>query len=639
MSRAIVAALMLAAGAAAAFGQAVTEWHTGRGLPVAVVELTGGDVEHFAALLPPESAAPAKLADFPAASARLSEGLLWSATVPSLLARQAAAEFARTLAAIGAGAVLALGPASVRELEEPLTALADTPLRAPARTRCVLTEGGIEVRRGAPERVELVLSLPGPADERFSLLPALNSWLQARLTQTCAGATVTTATEGNCVHLVVAAPVEGESPRALLRRLRQRLAEVALTSASAEEVERALSACRVELARALLSGNDAARALALRLAFGGTVVAALVVPAIDAASMQVLVRQVLAGHPGAATIVEKERRPVLDAPATLENGVVLTTRWIPGEMALVAVALGGMVPEVGESALQALGSVMASHGWPSERVTLAGVPVLAVVVPPDNLSEALEKVSGALAGAIVPDMGGPAAQLAGAIGLRDRVTAETVSIALALPPEADEGVEAARKFFADLRSGGVRSTTTLANPGRAWTVTSDTPTLDTAAELPATPGGFLVGALVSERIGGTSGVSIREVAAPGRLYLELHGEGDADVPTLDARLAGLWQNARRPATAAERTLAIQRRLAQCYGDLARTTARIAAAPFVPALPSDAVLVALSLEELNAALAVLPAWETLPRFARGPAPPLAAPPPKKGGVRKSTPPAR
>lgn len=327
---------------------------------------------------------------------------------------------------------------------------------------------------------------------------------------------------------------------------------------------------------------------------------------------------------------------MLEAPATLENGVVLTTRWIPGEMALVAVALGGLVPEVGESALQALGAVLTSHGWPSERVTLAGVPVLAVVVPPDSLPEALEKVSGALAGATVPDMSGPAAQLASAIGLRDKVTAETVSVALALPVEADEGVEAARKFFADLRSAGVRSTTTLANPGRTWTVTTDAPTLETAAELPATPAGFLVGALVSDRMGGTSGISIREVAAPGRLYLELHGEGDADVPALDARLAGVWQAARRPATAAERTLAIQRRLAQCYGDLGRTTARIAAAPFIPALPSDAVLVALPLEELNAALTALPAWETLPRFARGVAPPPAAPPPKKGGVRKSTP---
>jgi hypothetical protein len=328
---------------------------------------------------------------------------------------------------------------------------------------------------------------------------------------------------------------------------------------------------------------------------------------------------------------------MLEAPTTLENGVVLTTRWIPGEMAVVAVALGGMAPEVGEGALQALGSAMTSHGWPAEWVTLAGVPVLAVVVPPDSLPEALEKVSGALAGATVPDTGGPAAQLAGAIGLRDKVTAETVSVALALPAEADEGVEAARKFFADLRSGGVRSTTTLANPGRTWTVTADVPTLETAAELPATSGGFLVGELVIDRIGGTPGISIREVAAPGRLYLQLHGEGDADVPALDARLAGVWQNARRPATAAERTMAIQRRLAQFYGDLGRTTARIAAAPFVPALPSDAVLVALPLEELNAALAALPAWETLPRFARGAAP--APPPPKKGGVRKSTPPAR
>ena len=637
MVRRCVAALTLVA-TPAVFGQALTEWHTDHALPVAVIELTGGDSEHFAVWLPPDAVPPAALADFPSASVRLPDGLMWLATVPSLLARQAAAELTHALATSGAGAVLALGSANVRELNEPFAALANVPLRAPARTPCVLTEGGIEVRRGTTERIELRLAVPGPADERSMLLPAFTTWLRARLAPTFAGATVTTASAGGCEYLVVTAPAQGESVRALLRRLRQRLGELALTAATAEEIERARAASRVELAHALLNGEEAARSLASRLAFGGTVAGALVVPAIDAVSMQIIAKEILIGHPGEASVVEQERRPALEAPTALDNGVVLTTRWIPGEMALLAVAVGGVLPETSEPTLQTLASSLTSRGLPAEQVTLAGVPALTVVVPPDSLAEALEKVSGALAAATAPEMTGPPAQIADAIGLRGRITAETVSVALMLPPEADEGVEAARKFFADLRSSGVRSTTTLANPGRTWMPSTEAPSLATAVELPATPAGFLAGELVRNRIASTAGVSVHEVAAPGRLYLKLYGEGEADVGALDARLAGLWQNARRPATAAERTLAVQRRLAQCYGDAARTAARIAAAPFVPALPSDAVLVALPLEELNAALAALPAWEMLPRFARGPAPPLASPP-KKGGVRKSTPPAR
>ena len=55
------------------------------------------------------------------------------------------------------------------------------------------------------------------------------------------------------------------------------------------------------------------------------------------------------------------------------------------------------------------------------------------------------------------------------------------------------------------------------------------------------------------------------------------------------------------------------------------------------VPTDAELLGLEPLEVNAAIAALPAWEKLVRFARGRAPQVAVPPPRKGSVRKSSPP--
>jgi len=106
---------------------------------------------------------------------------------------------------------------------------------------------------------------------------------------------------------------------------------------------------------------------------------------------------------------------------------------------------------------------------------------------------------------------------------------------------------------------------------------------------------------------------------------------------LDARLATLWQGVRRPAQAAEVGAAARRVLAAFYGDAAQATARAAAAVFLPVVPTDAELLGLEPLEVNAAIAALPAWEKLVRFARGRAPQVAVPPPRKGSVRKSSPP--
>jgi hypothetical protein len=55
------------------------------------------------------------------------------------------------------------------------------------------------------------------------------------------------------------------------------------------------------------------------------------------------------------------------------------------------------------------------------------------------------------------------------------------------------------------------------------------------------------------------------------------------------------------------------------------------------VPTEADLLAADPAEVGKTIAALPAWEKLARYARGQAPPLAAPRPGKATVRKSNPP--
>ena len=67
--------------------------------------------------------------------------------------------------------------------------------------------------------------------------------------------------------------------------------------------------------------------------------------------------KVLATHSGAARVVEQERRAGQETQETLDNGVVVSWRWIPGEVAVAAVAFGGLEPGAGRSAARSVAKV------------------------------------------------------------------------------------------------------------------------------------------------------------------------------------------------------------------------------------------------------------------------------------------
>jgi hypothetical protein len=617
-----------------AFGQATSEWRTTHDLPVAVAEVAGGDMEVLAAVLPADASPPDTVVGFPTQVTPLRGALLWTVRVPALLVNPAFSEFVRMLSATGTAAVVALGPVPARELEGPMAALEGVPVRPLPRVPCVLAEGGVEVLRGSPERAQLTLAVPGPADPRYDLLPALAAFLRARLTPAFPDVRVESELEGGCARLLVRLPAGQEHPRVSLRGLRQRLAAIPATPPTADETARAVASCQSRAARAAVAGNAAAQELAERLALGGGVAGALATPALDAAALGELAHQVLDGHAGFATLVEQERRPQNEPLQTLQNGVVLAVRWIPGETGVVAVALGGVDPRSGRKVLTAAAEATASEGWAATVGDTLGVPTLAVASPAAGVIAVMEHVSETLASGGSTAGDDLDAEVVRALGLAERVTAETVSVALALPPEVEEGAEAAGKFFGGLPGGGVRTGATLATPGLTWKAGDGAPQEVGVVELPSTTAGLVAGQVARDRLAHEAGVRTFVLAPPGRVMLALAGEGGAHVPALDTRLAALWKAACRPATAAEATAAGRRLLSLLYGDAAQASARSAAAVFLPVVPTDAGLLGTEAREVSAVLAALPSWEKLARFARGRAPQVVAPPPRKGGVRKS-----
>jgi hypothetical protein len=637
VQKTLIQAVLFLVMAVPAFGQAVSSWLTLHQLPVAVVEVPGGDVEHLAAVLPADASPPDEVAGFPGQVTPRRGALLWSVRVPALLVQPALAEFARTLTATGAAAVVALGPVPSRELEGPLAMLESVPNRPLARVPCVLADGGVEVRRGTPERVNLTLALPGPEDPRYDQIPAFTAWVQVRLAAAFPDVRVESDLQGGCARLVVQTPAGDEHPRLTLRRLRGSLAGLAAATPTPDEVNRALAVSQARIGEAEVAGGAVARQLAERLAFGGGVAGALTSPTVDAATLGLLGRRILAGHAGFASLTEQERRAQGEALKTLENGVVVTVRWIPGEIGVVAVALGGFDPRVGKGVLSAAADLASRQGWTANVGEMSGVPTLALAVPAAQVTDVLERVSDVLSGPRPPVEDDLALAVAHALGLADHVTAEAVSVALALPPEVEEGGEAAEKFFSNLQAGGVRSGAAALNPGLAWKPGDGAPEEAGVVELPATPAGVAVGQIMHDRLGSEAGVHTLTLAPPGRLLLVVTGEGGAHVPELDARLATIWQNVRRPAQAAEVGAAARRVLTIFYGDAAQATARTAAAVFLPVVPTDAELLGLDPREVSATIAALPAWDKVVRFARGRAPQVAVPPPRKGSVRKSSPP--
>ncbi len=619
------------------FAQAVSEWRSPSGVPIVIVEVAGGDVEHFAVFSPPGSL-PAAIAGFAVAATPVRGGVVLALTVPGVLAVQASGALAAALGGSGAAAVVALGPVPARELQALPAALQPVALRPPPRVACALADGGIEVVRGSPERVELRLAVPGPDDARSQLLPAWASWLQQRLQDSTAATEVSLAVEDGCSRLVIRAAADQEHPREVLRRLRDALARLATVAPSADETARLEAALRRRLAAAIADGAATARALAVRVAYGGRPGDALVVPWIEPAALGRLDAELLAGHPGFATLVELERRPAAPEQQTLDNGALLSWRWVPGETGVAAVAFSGIEPDAAKTLLAAAATRASAHGWVATLTEFAGVPALAVTTPQAELVSAEEALADALSGvpAAAPQAGGLAADVSRALGLRHVPSAETVSVALSLPPQSEVGAEAAVKFFSPLGAGGVRSAPASLGPGLNWTPGEGRPEIAALADLPVSVAGLVAGQLLADRLSVEAAVQTRWLALPGRLLLEVEANGEAHVPALDARLAELWRGARRQAKADEVALAARELDGRFFGDAALATARLAAAPFLAVLPSEPELLAVEASAVNGALAGLPAWDALARLARGPAPALASPPPRRGGVRKSPP---
>jgi len=638
--RTVLALLVAAAvGPAAASAQVVTEWGTPRGLPVAVVEIGGGDIEYAAAVVPPDAAVPAAVAGFPTALTPGPSNELWSAAVPSLATQPALAEFVAALGRSGAASLVIFGPVPAREIRALAAAIDVIPATAPPHPSCALAEGAVEERSGALDSVELAIALPQPGDPRSDLSPAIVSLVHTRLAAGFPDARVTEETVDGCARLVVRVPSPDEHPRAVLRRLRQALAQLPTVPVGADELGRAVAACEERAGQALVDGGTSTRELAGRLAAGGSAVRAFSTPAIDGATLAELGRQLLGGHPGSAVLFARERRVKEDAPRTLENGVTVSTRWIPGETGVVAVALGGVTPRWGHEVLAATAATAARQGWPVVVGEIVGVPTLAIAAPGAAIADAIERVAESLSaarGETRDDLEGEATRT---IGLAESLTAEKLSVALALPPEVEIGAEAVEKFFGGFPAGSVTTGVASARVPLQWAVTDGAPRLVGVAELPASAEGLVAWRVLRDRLRGESGVRAAALAPTGRLLLEIGAEGGENVPALDGRLAAIWKGAQRPAAAAEVAAAARGTLESLYGDAAQAAARAAATLFLPAVPRPEELLAIDAGQVNRVIAALPAWEKLTRFARGPAPPPPTPRPAKPGVRKSHTPAR
>jgi len=609
------------------WAQAVSEWRTPAGLPVAVVEIAGGDIEHLAALVPATAAPPAIVAGWPAVTAARPGALLWSVDVPTTIATHAAIEMAAALGVTGCGGLAAVGPLPARDLAAALEGLAALPAVALWR-ECILADGREEVLRGSPERVELAFTVPQPDDLRFDTLPALAAVLERRLAAQLTGVRVGLDQQQGCWRLVLRLGGDSLSPRAALGRLRAAIA--AEGGREVESAELAGATARLRRGAVMLAADGGALAAHLveRLARGGRAAGAVTPTFPSALALGELMREVLGGRSGLALLVEAERRAVPEAPEVLHGGVILTTRWLAEPLGIVALALGGVDPATGARLSAALAARLADAGWHAATRDIAGVATVTAVVPPGDVPEAIEVLAGGL---LVPAEPAPADELAGevaaALGLDAAPAAESLSMALALPADAEEGVEAARKFLAEIPRGGVRTSPAPGSPRLVWTAGEEQPRLAAVVELPATAAGWLAGEVLAARLNAAGTARAARMSPAGSHVMVLDAGGEASVPELDSRLAAAWSRSRGVPSEQELDAAARRLFGALYGDLPAATARAAAAPFLAGLPGEAALLAPDRQEVAAALAALPAWDALLRFARGPAP---APPP----VRKS-----
>jgi len=600
------------------FAQAVTEWRTANGVAVAVVETPAGDLEHIAAVLPADVAAPPSLLGFPTVSVSLPAAQVVEVAVPAGLASLACIELSNLLKASGAASVVALGPAPARELRDALAGLDAAPWRPLATFPCAVADGVVEVVRGAPERIELTFASPGLAEQKAELLPAVEAWLEQGLAVSEPGARVELAREGGCQKLVVRRDVTEGGLLDQARHLREALRRVAARVPSEAELTEIGARLSRRALRWAIESAAVTREVAERIAVGGRATALLVPPLLTPMTIGELAREVIGGRAGALRLFEVERRPLGEERRTLGNGVTVSWRWISGDAAMMAVALGGVAEGVAQESLSAVATAAADRGWLGQVTDLLGTQTAALAVPAGDLVEALEIAAEVLRRGSAPE-GSRHDTVVADLGLAPTVSAEAVSLALALPEGADEALEAVDKFFSAIPTRGVHSEALAVGAPLRWTQAGPPAQIAAVVPLPADASGLVAGQILLDRLPRHSGLTARWLSSPGQPALLVSATEVGEVPNLDNRLAALWDQMRRAPSGAEMLSAARALALELYGDALRAVARSAAAPFLAELPSTEVLLAVEPAETAAALGGLPLWRELRRDARGPAP--------------------
>jgi hypothetical protein len=631
MKLTVLAAALAVLVAWPAGAQVVSEGRTSQGIPVVVIETPGGDLEHFALVLPPESRLPDRILGYPASVSALRGGQLWSVAVPALLAVVALDQVLPAIGERGCAAVVALGPVAAREFSSRMESLEKAPAYALPRPACVVADGAEDVVRGSPERVELTLAARGPTAARPELLTALAAWLQLRLASPFPGLRAQAELHDGCLHLLVVAPAADE-PGSTLHRLRDTLRDLVLAPPTAEEAGEVAAVLQRRAVRWAANGGAVAAETAERLAFALPAGAELTPPFVTGAVLEEAARSVLVGHAGAARVVEREARAASPSGQTLDNGVTVSWRWIPGEVAAIAVALGGMAPDAGTAAGQAVATAAASAGWAATVVDVLGTQVVAAALPGADVAAFMERAAGSLLAFKPRPSDGLIDAAAGALGLVPSPRAESTVVAMDLPVTVDDAPEIVAKFFTDLPAGEVSAATPPSGAMLTWSEAAGPARLVAIVELPSNTAGVVAGEVLSARLR-TAGLTARWLAAPGRPALLLAAEAPTDVPALDTALAASWAKARSKVDEEELRGAERSLVGRLYGDLLRAVARQAGGQFLPALPSPEALLATEGAEVNAALADLPSWANLRRLARGPAP-SPPPVPASRGMRES-----
>ncbi|MDV7399752.1 hypothetical protein RZS08_50525, partial [Arthrospira platensis SPKY1] len=86
-----------------------------------------------------------------------------------------------------------------------------------------------------------------------------------------------------------------------------------------------------------------------------------------------------------------------------------------------------------------------------------------------------------------------------ALGLSAAPSPAALSVALLLPPAADEAPEAVAKFLSGLRQSRVEVAGLLTSPGLNWAQESGPPRILAAVELPPGTPGYLAGEVLAAR--------------------------------------------------------------------------------------------------------------------------------------------